>query len=293
VPLSCCTGIIGGSAQFVRKSVQRNSRQIARKFLFGLCKGIRTLHPIENRKQRKSPKDKNGSITYINYDALNRPIEKKLPLEKDAAGSILYTIKGYSYDVLGNITQKEVTGTKDKLSSRTTTYTYYDNNLVNTITDSSGVYSKNSYDKNGNIVKTERLKAEGSYDIQEYEYDSMNRLVKDIKLVDEEDIYNAADLQNIASLRDSEYPGKLRMITAYEYDMLGNKTKVTSPLAFTYKEDDTKNRESYVTTYTYDLLNRLEKISKKYNGTDVLTSYTYDEAGNKINNIATECKACR
>jgi len=227
-------------------------------------------------------KDKKGSTTYITYDASSRPVKKKLPLELDGSGNALYSIESYTYDELGNITAKEVTGTKDKLSSRTTNYTYYDNGLVYTVTDSSGAFARSYYDKNGNTVKIERLRAEGKYDIQKLEYDSMNRLIRDIKLVDEEDIYNAANLPALESLRDSEYPKKLKLITAYEYDILGNKTKVISPLAFGYKEDDTVNRGKYTTTYTYDLLNRVEKVTRKYDGRDVSIQYTYDNAGNKL-----------
>ena len=227
-------------------------------------------------------KDKRDSITYITYDAANRPVKKKLPLELDGSGNVLYSIENYTYDELGNITAKEITGTKDKLSSRTTSYTYYDNNQVNTVTDSSGAFARSYYDKNGNTVKIERLRAEGIYDIQKLEYDSMNRLIKDIKLVDEEDIYNSASLPAIEQLRDVEYPDKLRMITAYEYDILGNKTKVTSPFAFGYKEVDTSNRYNYTTVYSYDLLNRIEKVTRKYNGRDVSTQYTYDTAGNNL-----------
>ncbi|MHB8064329.1 MAG: hypothetical protein ACYDG2_17145, partial [Ruminiclostridium sp.] len=34
--------------------------------------------------------------------------------------------------------------------------------------------------------------------------------------------------------------------------------------------------------YSYDLLNRVEKVTRKYDGRDVSTQYTYDEAGNKL-----------
>ncbi|MHB8064328.1 MAG: hypothetical protein ACYDG2_17140 [Ruminiclostridium sp.] len=95
-----------------------------------------------------------------------------------------------------------------------TTYTYYDNGQVNTVTDSSGAFTRSYYDKNGNTLKIERLRSEGVYDIQKFEYDSMNRLIKDIKLVDEEDIYNAASLPAIEDLRDAEYSGKLMQTTA-------------------------------------------------------------------------------
>ena len=227
-------------------------------------------------------KDKRESVTYITYDAENRVVTKKLPFEKDSSGSVLYTIENYIYDDIGNVITREVTGTKDKLSSKKTTYTYYDNNLVNTVTDSSGAYTRAYYDKNGNKTKIESLRSEDVYDIQKFEYDSRNRVTKEIKLVDEEDIYNAAGLPNLDSLKDSEYPGKLMLITAYEYDILGNKTKVISPLAFSSEEDDTQNRANYTTEYSYDLLNRLEKHTRKYDGRDVFTQYTYDATGNML-----------
>ncbi len=227
-------------------------------------------------------KDKKGSYTYVTYDAANRIEKRKMPLEIYGSGNVLYSIENYTYDDVGSITSKEVTGTKDKLSSRTTSYTYYDNGLVNTVTDSSGAFARSYYDKNGNTVKIERLRSEGVYDVQKLEYDCMNRLLKEIKLVDEEDIYNGSNLPEIETLRDAEYPGKLKMITAYEYDILGNKTKVTSPLAFAYKEDDIQNRDKYTAAYSYDLLNRVEKVTVKYNGRDVSTEYTYDNAGNRI-----------
>ncbi|EMS70409.1 RHS repeat-associated core domain-containing protein [Ruminiclostridium cellobioparum] len=227
-------------------------------------------------------KDKKGSITYITYDAENRVVSKRIPFEKDSGGSVLYTIENYVYDEIGNVITREITGTKDKLSAKKTTYTYYDNNLVNTVTDSSGAYTRAYYDKNGNRIKIESLRSEGIFDIQKFEYDIQDRIVKEIKLVSEEDIHNAASLPNLDSLKDGEYLGKLMLITAYEYDILGNKTKVISPLAFGCKEDDTQNRANYTTEYSYDLLNRLEMTTRKYDGRNVLTQYTYDAAGNML-----------
>lgn len=184
---------------------------------------------------------------------------------------------------------KEITGTKDKLSSRETTYTYYDNGLVNSVTDSSGAYTRSYYDKNGNTVKTEKLRSAGVYDIQKFEYDSMDRLVKDIKLVDAGDIYtgafDTAQLSALEALKDNEYTDKYRMITVYEYDILGNKIKETSPSAYLYG-DGTSNRDKYTTEYTYDELNRLTKVTRKYDDgsgiiKDVFSQYTYDAVGNK------------
>lgn len=145
-------------------------------------------------------KNKNGSTIYNTYDAANRLVKKRLPLEKDGSGNVIYYIENYTYNELGNITRKESTGTKDKLSSREINYTYYDNGLVNTVSDSSGAYSKYYYDQNGNAIKTDNLRSEGVYDIQKFEYDSMNRLQREIKLVDEADIYNAASLPDVGNL---------------------------------------------------------------------------------------------
>jgi RHS repeat-associated protein len=229
-----------------------------------------------------SSKDKRDSILYITYDALGRPVKKRTPVEKDGSGNILYAVESYTYDEAGNISAKVLTGTKDKLSSRTTNYTYYENNLVNTVSDSSGSFARSYYDKNGNLVKKEILRSEDNFDIQKFEYDNLNRLVKEISLVGENDIYEASKLPNIEMLRDPENPGRLMLITAYTYDIMGNMTSKTSPLAFTYNDDDIQSRDNYTIYYSYDVLNRLGKVIRKYDGRDVSTSYTYDESGNRL-----------
>ena len=223
-------------------------------------------------------KDKAGSITYVTYDVLDRPVRKRIPLEKDGSGNIQYAVESYTYDQLGNILTKTYTGTKDKLSSRTESYTYYDNGLTNTVSSTGGAFARSHYDKNGNVIKTESLRAEGVYDIRRFEYDSLNRLVKDIRLADTEDIYEASKLPNVEALKDSEYPDKLRLITQYEYDMLGNKIKVYSPQAFAYGEDDISGRAAYITVYTYDVLNRLKTVTDAYDR--VVSGRVYDANGN-------------
>ena len=227
-------------------------------------------------------KDKAGSITYVTYDVLDRPVRKRIPLEKDGSGNIQYAVEGYTYDQLGNILTKTYTGTKDKLSSRTESYTYYDNGLTNTVSSTGGDFVRSHYDRNGNVIKTESLRAEGVYDIRKFEYDALNRLVKDIRLADTEDIYEASKLPNIEALKDPEYADKLRLVTQYEYDMLGNKIKVYSPQAFAYDEGDIAGRAAYTTVYAYDALSRLERVSWQQEGREVSTRYSYDGAGNRI-----------
>ncbi len=227
-------------------------------------------------------KDKRGSLSSVTYDAGNRVVKKKIPLETDGSANVIYSIENYTYDELGNVLTDVLTGTKDKLLSRTKTYTYYDNGLVNTVTDNSGALTRSYYDKNGNIIRKESLRSEGVYDVEKFEYDSMNRLVRDIKLVDEKDINNAESLAAIGSLKDDEYAGKIRLITQYEYDILGNKVKVFSPMAFGYEEDDVESRSNYTNVYSYDLLNRLQKVIRKHEGKEVTVTYDYDKVGNKV-----------
>ena len=224
-------------------------------------------------------KDKRGSQTYVTYDQLNRPIRKKIPFEADASGSIIYSVENYTYDELGRVVTTESTSTKTGQQSRTVNYTYYSNGLVNTVTDNAGAYSRTYYDKNGNATKIERLRDGSNYDIQLLEYDSLNRLVRDIKLVDEQDIYNASSLSAVDDLRDSKYPGKIKLITAYEYDLLGNRIKQISPLGFAYTENDIREMNSI--SYSYDELNRLISTTRSYENTTVSQLITYDKAGNK------------
>jgi len=184
--------------------------------------------------------------------------------------------------ILRYLIRKTLSGTKDKLDTREITYTYYPNNLLDTTTDSSGGYSKNYYDRNGNVTKTMSLRDDGEYDIRKYEYDVMNRVTRDIRLADMEDIFNASSMAGINDLMDPEYPGMIRLVTAYEYDILGNLIKEMQPKAFEYAAADAQSRDEYTIRYSYDALNRLERTTRKHEGSDVYTENRYDEVGNRI-----------
>ena len=222
-------------------------------------------------------KDKNGSMTTILYDACNRVIEKKLPLSKDSSGSVIYAREKYYYDEVGNLKSFVRTGTKDKNAIRTTNYTYYDNNLTNTITDDSGAKIIYSYDLNGNLTKLEKLKAKDAdgnpvFDVEMYVYDDMNHQVEKIVLANKEDIYQFVSLPDSKSLTGSEEEGTIRLITAFEYDSSGNKTKEISP-------------SGNVTSFTYDLMNRVLTTSKSVDGDVIKVSYQYDANGNRTSEV--------
>lgn len=238
-----------------------------------------------------SIKDKRDNITILKYDALDRIVEKRIPLELDASGNVVYSIEKYAYDAAGNLIKKTLGGTRNKLDSREVNYTYYPNNLLNTVTDSAGGYSKNYYDKNGNIIKILTLRNEGKYDIQKYEYDAMNRKTKDIKLLEKNNIFNTAGMAGYERLTDLEYPDMIAVITAYEYDILGNLKREIQPKAFECALDDEKNIEKYIINYSYDALNRLERVTRKYNDVDASATYQYDELDNmtrEINELGNE-----
>lgn len=225
--------------------------------------------------------DPKNNETLSTYDKNNQLIQTKLPLEM-INGEIIYAIKEYEYDVLGNLTKLVSTGTKDLTAKREVYYTYYDNNLIETVSNNSGAYTKNFYDKNGNLIKNEILRDTGIYDISKYVYDNQDRLIKKIALVDESDIYNANNYPNIQNIRDSEYPGKLQLITENVYDILGSLTKVITSKAFQYLETDTIIRDKYTVWYSYDLLNRPDETTWIHNNQTVYNKNYYDEIGNII-----------
>lgn len=229
-----------------------------------------------------SLKDKRGSVTLLKYDAANRLTERRTPLELDASGTTVYAVEGYAYDAVGNVLKKSLSGSKDKSFYREVVYTYYDNNLVNTVLDNSGTFAKSEYDRNGNLVKQEKLKDTDQYDTEKYEYDRMNRLIQRIRFIDESSLDADVGYTAAAELKDAEYPGKIRQITGYAYDAAGNRTKEIDPRAYALAASDTGNRAAFTIEYAYDALNRLEKVTRWVNGIAVFKHYGYDENGNKV-----------
>lgn len=212
-------------------------------------------------------KDKRGSVTLFAYDGNRKIIEMKTPLVLDGSRNVVYAVETYAYDMNGNLIKKSLSGSKDSSFLRETTYTYYDNNLLKTESDNNGAFMKQDYDKNGNLLKTERLRETNVYDVEKFDYDNEDRMVKQIRLIDD-DAFDPDSLAAATALRDEEYPDRIQVITSYAYDILGNRTKEIDP------------RERTV-TYTYDTLNRPSKVIRTVGGTDVYLQYTYDEVGNK------------
>ncbi len=212
-----------------------------------------------------STRDKRGNTSYFSYDKNNRLIQKKLPLKLDASGNVTYLIEDYSYDLGGNLLKKAITSSKASDFLRETRYTYYDNNLVETITDNSGGYSKRTYDLNGNLVQLAVEKNDTEWDIEQYRYDSQNRMIQKIQLVNEEDIQGG---EGYTELLD-EGTGQLKLLTEYEYDVMGNRTKETDSRGFPAH-------------YIYDLMGRVTQITRTLDEIEVSQQFEYDSIGNRI-----------
>jgi RHS repeat-associated protein len=224
--------------------------------------------------------DKLGNISYYSYDNDGRIASKKIPFDKDSSGSIIYSIENDSYDADGNVNARSFTGTQNPQEARVTNYKYYSNDLLDTTTDNSGSYSKNYYNADGKVIKTEQLREGSKYDIQKYSYDNQDRLLRSIKLVDSKYLDDSQNYAQNAALKDSEYPDKVQLITEYGYDILGRKTSEKQPMYFNTADD--KKKAEYVTNYSYDALGRLDTQSNTVNGKDVSKTYKYDENSNKI-----------
>nr|WP_274529245.1 RHS repeat domain-containing protein [Paenibacillus piscarius] len=229
-----------------------------------------------------SVKDQAGSITIFNYDAGNRLIEKKSPLALDESKNVIYAVESFQYDAAGNMTKKLLSGSKEDAGSRETTYIYYDNNLLKGSTDNSGASSSMEYDKNGNLIKSEKLRDADLTDVEQYEYDSQNRMVKRIGWLDKATLEGYSTLPNLAELLDSSYPNKIMQVTTYSYDVLGNKIQETDPRANGFLPSDSANRKEYTVNYTYDAMNRVERVSRTQGSKEIVRKYSYDAAGNKI-----------
>jgi RHS repeat-associated protein len=200
----------------------------------------------------------------------------------------------YSYDNNGNLTKKETlrevsggTAEGDTVEGDTadggTDSNGADNTSAgNTSTDSNGADNTGTDSNGADSTNADNTGSGSRYDTELYVYDAMDRLTQSIRLADREGLYNVSDIDNLESLIDNKYPGKVKLITGYAYDILGNKTAETSPTGYGFIEGDDINREKYTVRYSYDALNRLEKVTRKYNGADVSVRYTYDAAGNRL-----------
>ncbi|MDP4144966.1 MAG: right-handed parallel beta-helix repeat-containing protein, partial [Bacillota bacterium] len=222
---------------------------------------------------KKTYTDVNGATTYYNYDHLNRLIEVWTPIES-INGTTLYSYSNIVYDNGGRKLSESIGKDKVKYvvvngnvdpSSRpvnliTTSYTYYENNKVKTVTDSSGKRIEYVYDADGNLQKETDYVNTNITNVTDYVNNYFGKPDTKTTYVLSSDIYGAATTSPTISL-----------VTSYTYDLDGNVKTITTP-------------DNVVTTFTYDNMDR--QLSMSQPGIDetgkavtIGTSVTYDWAG--------------
>ncbi|MCQ4209818.1 DNRLRE domain-containing protein [Streptomyces longispororuber] len=163
----------------------------------------------------------------------------------------------YEYDTVGNVT-KVIAPTKNASPDTTdfTSRTDYDlDHRVIQVTDAAGQFTKQSYDRDGLV--TSSTDQENNTSTVTYDERGMQSEVK------------------------VPYDGTTYRTSTFEYDQVGNTTKVITP-----RGTATSNADDFASRTTYDELNRPKRqyqpydpSDARYNKADVYTETTYDAVG--------------
>lgn len=229
-----------------------------------------TTFTYDKNGNRASQTDANGNTTYYEYNSKGQLIKVK-----DALGNI--TIYAY-----GSSGCPSCSGGADKLVSVTdangnsTTYQYDSIGRLVSETDPLGNSTTYTYDAKGNL--TSKTYADGA--TINYTYDALGRLLNKSYPDDTTETYTydakgnilTATNANISYTFTHDSGGKVTSVTdssgrtiSYQYDILGNKTKLTYP-------------EGSVVSYSYDKAGRLSSIM---NGGGKTYSFSYDNLGRR------------
>ena len=208
--------------------------------------------------------DNEGNASLFKYDLVNNLLEKRIPVEKDENGKLLYNVTSYEYDKNGNkIIEKHGTSKvyEDELcSSFNEIYFKYDaeNRLVE-VSDKYGAKTKYKYDCL-NHKTYESFKINDTTDkVIHYIYDKVGNLVQKKEEIDGGFIWPQNKGKNIWA------------VTNYEYDRNGNVTKIKTP-------------NGYEIFRVYDEIDRVIEEFQKDVRSGIYRSkvYEYDKADNII-----------
>ncbi|WP_339278457.1 RHS repeat-associated core domain-containing protein [Paenibacillus sp. FSL W8-0426] len=214
---------------------------------------------------RANHDDERFGTLYV-YNKAGWLVEKREPVQEEVSSErerVLYRLSRYEYDLAGNLVREQRTS---ELVAREgspatyhgITYAYDRNHRVIRITDDTGADIRYTYDCL-NQRTSERYKLnEGKERHIRYEYDKAGRLVRQLDVIDGED------------LRD-EGRKTVTAETRYRYDRNGNITYIRSP-------------EGYETEISYDGADRIVQISRReHAGAKASSMYLkYDRSGNVI-----------
>lgn len=264
-----------------------------------------SIGQLIEKRDIKGNKSSNPYSTLYKYDNLSRLIEEKVPFQQ-IGSTTYYQINRYYYDKNNNLIRKEISNNKAEES-----YTYskeefkYDNrnNLIQvTLYNNDNIESITQYyyDKTGNKVRTYTgLKApliitgldnvtptsDSIYSVTKAEFDHMNRIVKRIDALNQQETYSYDSNNQLISKKD-------RNGSIYTYTYRGPSDILSETV------ENSQTSESINKTYTYGIGRVLTSISDGLNKVDyifdelgrllketegnVTKEYTYDFHGNRI-----------
>ncbi len=254
--------------------------------------------------------DENGKSTYFVYDSdMKYLLNKVQPLDGTTAYSTTadqnkYAITTYTYYTGAETTSlgykaKGLLKTEINPLGNITTYTYYPDGTVKTVTDGEGKTTTNSYnligwktgsispngfnsiytyDKNGLLIKTELNNGETFRTV----YDAMGRKIQEISpnqyVASKENTNTDMYTDNTVGTRYTYYDsGKVSTVT----DAAGNKTSYTYDVYGNILTQTKQNGSIYV--YTYDIMDRVKTVAfKDYAAAEpaLLKEYAYDALEN-------------
>jgi RHS repeat-associated protein len=254
----------------------------------------------------------NGAVTSAVYDAVDLVTSISLP--KDAPSDPARTM-AYTYDKVGNLrTQTEPKGTLTTTIADdfVTTNNYDEIYQLTEVTNAEGDRLSYAYDSVGNVVTVIDPNKNASADPADftarYGYDLSHRLTRvtdaagrhtdtdydlDGQVVgrtDQEGNATLIDLDERAMPREVRVPhdnpgGTISYHTThYEYDEVGNQTRVISPRGVATTDDP----DDFATSFVYDELDRVverrlpfDRDDSEITTPDTIT-YSYDDAGNLV-----------
>ncbi|MDG4822020.1 DNRLRE domain-containing protein [Asanoa sp. WMMD1127] len=192
--------------------------------------------------------DPNDYVTRYRYDELNQLVEGTDP----KGGNITA-----DYDNVGNLKsiadqRKSATTDPNDFNEK---YDYDLNRRATVVTDADGFTNKTEFDRDGNATAV--IDQDNNRTVLVYDPRGM--------LIEQRVPHN----------------GSVVRTTAFEYDEVGNQTRVISP-----RGTETTDTRDFATESKYDVLNRLKEQLEPYNDDDERvttpdsTIYTYDKLGN-------------
>ncbi len=241
-----------------------------------------------------------GRRTEFFYDPLDRIVREVYP-DPDGAGPLASPEMSYRFDLVGNrqsmtdavgsvtnfaydnlyrltsMLEADPDGPSGPLASPVTSYTYDVASQLRTVSDPLGRTLTNDYDNLGRVIRAidPDPDADGplSAPVTTYVFDLVGNQLSMTDPIGHVTRYSYDDLYRRVSQVNEDLDGPLGALgnpqTTYTYDLVGNLTKLTDPLGNT-------------TRWQFDNLDRNIRETITLDGADVARSNDYDAMGNLI-----------